>query len=270
MAQGGQAADISLDVKTLSNELDTIREEAMNAEKLYQEKAALLADYTQEIAALTEDLNATTLQIAELYPYIQDIVAEDVENVQREIDALKDEITLAYEQDRLSSKYWSDLALVKLHIEELLKKAEAYNAENEMAHENLLVQLEEVKQVYETTRKTIETECPDVAANYSEALEDILKQIEEWENNLERAYCSGELLKGEYPESLQPIVDALNALLEEARNAQIAVGIHHVTTDNALDTDVFSTNGARYTAPRKGQVNIIRKPDGTVSKVFVK
>ena len=270
MAQGGQAADISLDVKTLSNELDTIREEAMNAEKLYQEKAALLADYTQEIAALTEDLNATTLQIAELYPYIQDIVAADVESVQREIDALKDEITLAYEQDRLSSKYWSDLALVKLHIEELLKKAEAYNAENEMAHENLLVQLEEVKQVYETTRKTIETECPDVAANYSEALEDILKQIEEWENNLERAYCSGELLKGEYPESLQPIVDALNALLEEARNAQIAVGIHHVTTDNALDTDVFSTNGARYTAPRKGQVNIIRKPDGTVSKVFVK
>ena len=109
-----------------------------------------------------------------------------------------------------------------------------------------------------------------MAANYSEALEDILKQIEEWENNLERAYCSGELLKGEYPESLQPIVDALNALLEEARNAQIAVGIHHVTTDNALDTDVFSTNGARYTAPRKGQVNIIRKPDGTVSKVFVK
>ena len=270
MAQGGQAADISLDVKSLSNELDAIREEALNAEKQYQEKAALLADYTQEIAALTEALNATALQIADLYPYIQDIVAEDVENVQHEIDALKDEITLAYEQDRLSTKFWSDLALVKMHIEELLKKAENCNAENNMAYENLLAQLEEVKQVYDTTRETIETECPDVAANYVQPLEDILQQIEEWAHNLEDAYRSGQLLKGEGPESLQPIVDALNALLEEARNAQIAVGIHHITTDNASDTDVFSTNGARYTAPRKGQVNIIRKPDGTVSKVFVK
>ena len=270
MAQGGQAADISLDVKSLSNELDAIREEALNAEKQYQEKAALLADYTQEIAALTEALNATALQIADLYPYIQDIVAEDVENVQNEIDALKDEITLAYEQDRLSTKFWSDLALVKMHIEELLKKAENCNAENEMAYENLIAQLEEVKQVYDTTRETIETECPDVAANYVQPLEDILQQIEEWAHNLEDAYRSGQLLKGEGPESLQPIVDALNALLEEARNAQIAVGIHHITTDNASDTDVFSTNGARYTAPRKGQVNIIRKPDGTVSKVFVK
>ena len=270
MAQGGQAADISLDVKSLSNELDAIREEALNAEKQYQEKAALLADYTQEIAALTEALNATALQIADLYPYIQDIVAEDVENVQHEIDALKDEITLAYEQDRLSTKFWSDLALVKMHIEELLKKAENCNAENNMAYENLLAQLEEVKQVYDTTRETIETECPDVAANYVQPLEDILQQIEEWAHNLEDAYRTGELLKGEGPESLQPIVDALNALLEEARNAQIAVGIHHITTDNASDTDVFSTNGARYTAPRKGQVNIIRKPDGTVSKVFVK
>ena len=270
MAQGGQAADISLDVKSLSNELDAIREEALNAEKQYQEKAALLADYTQEIAALTEALNATALQIADLYPYIQDIVAEDVENVQHEIDALKDEITLAYEQDRLSTKFWSDLALVKMHIEELLKKAENCNAENEMAYENLIAQLEEVKQVYDTTRETIETECPDVAANYVQPLEDILQQIEEWAHNLEDAYRSGQLLKGEGPESLQPIVDALNALLEEARNAQIAVGIHHITTDNASDTDVFSTNGARYTAPRKGQVNIIRKPDGTVSKVFVK
>lgn len=270
MAQGGQAADISLDVKSLSNELDAIREEALNAEKQYQEKAALLADYTQEIATLTEALNATALQIADLYPYIQDIVAEDVENVQHEIDALKDEITLAYEQDRLSTKFWSDLALVKMHIEELLKKAENCNAENNMAYENLIAQLEEVKQVYDTTRETIETECPDVAANYVQPLEDILQQIEEWAHNLEDAYRSGQLLKGEGPESLLPIVDALNALLEEARNAQIAVGIHHITTDNASDTDVFSTNGARYTAPRKGQVNIIRKPDGTVSKVFVK
>ena len=98
------------------------------------------------------------------------------------------------------------------------------------------------------------------------------------QKSVDEAYAD-ESLPAEYEEVMAPseeIIAAIEKLLEDAIAEQekhdIETGIDGVwtTADDMSGVKVFTLSGTQVDTPAKGQVNILKYPDGTVKKVFVK
>ena len=67
-------------------------------------------------------------------------------------------------------------------------------------------------------------------------------------------------------------VRLITGVVEDEDGTFIETGIDGVwtTADDMSGVKVFTLSGTQVDTPAKGQVNILKYPDGTVKKVFVK
>lgn len=131
----------------------------------------------------------------------------------------------------------------------------------------------------ETEAKIAEV-APDVkdSETLTEAKAAIETMLGDLQKSVDEAYAD-ETLPAEYEEVMAPseeIIAAIEKLLEDAIAEQekhdIETGIDGVwtTADDMSGVKVFTLSGTQVDTPAKGQVNILKYPDGTVKKVFVK
>lgn len=137
-----------------------------------------------------------------------------------------------------------------------------------------------LREMYAETVAEIDEVAPDVkdSETLTEAKAAIETMLGDLQKSVDEAYAD-ESLPAEYEEVMAPseeIIAAIEKLLEDAIAEQekhdIETGIDGVwtTADDMSGVKVFTLSGTQVYTPAKGQVNILKYPDGTVKKVLVK
>ena len=149
-------------------------------------------------------------------------------------------------------------------------QAEAKAAQEEYTalYADYTAQVDEVQAALEEAVKYIENECADVADNYKNRAEEIQAMIDAVKADVEAAKTSGNLF--DFVFSVADIKVAIDEMLQAAIDEQQTVGIGLIELDGEQPVRIYSTSGVQSDKVIKGKVNIVRMPDGTVKKIFVK
>ena len=219
---------------TAESTIDSLSVKASIAQLLVDAKAAQAvvtaneAAYnrlTAEIASLQTELDAAKETINTECKDVASQFTEVVDSIQTRITEISDSVKTAYEAVELTSESTIDSLSVKASIAQLLvdaKAAQAVVTANEAAYNRLTDEIASLQTELDAARETINTECKDVASQFTEVIDSIQTRITEISDSVKAAYEVGELTAESTIDS-QSVKDSIEKLLSEAKAAQTVV-----------------------------------------------
>ncbi len=267
-AAGADATDLTSAkeaIQAMETELAAIQAEAKAAQNDFA-----YAEFDKALTQLGTAL-ADTKETLDNCPDVKDNFAERMAAV----EAALAEVQAFIEESKAAGADATDLTSAKEAIQAMETELAAIQAEAKAAQEeytalyaDYTAQVDEVQAALEETVKYIENECADVADNYKDRAEEIQAMIDAVKADVEAAKTSGNLF--DFVFSVADIKVAIDEMLQAAIDEQQTVGIGLIEIDGEQPTSIYSTSGVQSDKVIKGKVNIVRMPDGTVKKIFVK
>ena len=213
------ADDIATSIKALVENALAAQagKEAVN-EEAYKRLTAQITSLQTELDAAKETINTECKDVASQF-------TEVIDSIQTRITAISDSVKTAYEAVELTSESTIDSLSVKASIAQLLvdaKAAQAVVTANEAAYNRLTAEIASLQLELDAAKETINTECKDVASQFTEVVDSIQTRITEISDSVKAAYEVGELTAESTIDS-QSVKDSIEKLLSEAKAAQAMV-----------------------------------------------
>lgn len=213
------ADDIATSIKALVENALAAQagKEAVN-EEAYKRLTAQITSLQTELDAAKETINTECKDVASQF-------TEVIDSIQTRITAISDSVKTAYEAVELTSESTIDSLSVKASIAQLLvdaKAAQAVVTANEAAYNRLTDEIASLQLELDAAKETINTECKDVASQFTEVIDSIQTRITEISDSVKAAYEVGELTAESTIDS-QSVKDSIEKLLSEAKAAQTVV-----------------------------------------------
>ena len=213
------ADDIATSIKALVENALAAQagKEAVN-EEAYKRLTAQITSLQTELDAAKETINTECKDVASQF-------TEVVDSIQTRITEISDSVKTAYEAVELTSESTIDSLSVKASIAQLLvdaKAAQAVVTANEAAYNRLTAEIASLQTELDAARETINTECKDVASQFTEVVDSIQTRITEISDSVKAAYEVGELTAESTIDS-QSVKDSIEKLLSDAKAAQAVV-----------------------------------------------
>ena len=213
------ADDIATSIKVLVENALAAQgnKEAVN-EEAYKRLTAQITSLQTELDAAKETINTECKDVASQF-------TEVIDSIQTRITAISDSVKTAYEAVELTSESTIDSLSVKASIAQLLvdaKAAQAVVTANEAAYNRLTAEIASLQLELDAAKETINTECKDVASQFTEVIDSIQTRITEISDSVKAAYEVGELTAESTIDS-QSVKDSIEKLLSEAKAAQTVV-----------------------------------------------
>ena len=213
------ADDIATSIKALVENALAAQagKEAVN-EEAYKRLTAQITSLQTELDAAKETINTECKDVASQF-------TEVVDSIQTRITEISDSVKTAYEAVELTAESTIDSLSVKASIAQLLvdaKAAQAIVTANEAAYNRLTDEIASLQTELDAARETINTECKDVASQFTEMVDSIQTRITEISDSVKAAYEVGELTAESTIDS-QSVKDSIEKLLSEAKAAQTVV-----------------------------------------------
>ena len=213
------ADDIATSIKALVENALAAQagKEAVN-EEAYKRLTAQITSLQTELDAAKETINTECKDVASQF-------TEVIDSIQTRITAISDSVKTAYEAVELTSESTIDSLSVKASIAQLLvdaKAAQAVVTANEAAYNRLTAEIASLQTELDAAKETINTECKDVASQFTEVIDSIQSRITEISDSIKTAYEAGELTAESTIDS-QSVKDSIEKLLSEAKAAQAVV-----------------------------------------------
>lgn len=213
------ADDIATSIKALVENALAAQagKEAVN-EEAYKRLTAQITSLQTELDAAKETINTECKDVASQF-------TEVIDSIQTRITAISDSVKTAYEAVELTSESTIDSLSVKASIAQLLvdaKAAQAVVTANEAAYNRLTAEIASLQTELDAARETINTECKDVASQFTEVVDSIQTRITEISDSVKAAYEVGELTAESTIDS-QSVKDSIEKLLSDAKAAQAVV-----------------------------------------------
>lgn len=213
------ADDIATSIKALVENALAAQagKEAVN-EEAYKRLTAQITSLQTELDAAKETINTECKDVASQF-------TEVIDSIQTRITAISDSVKTAYEAVELTSESTIDSLSVKASIAQLLvdaKAAQAVVTANEAAYNRLTAEIASLQTELDATKETINTECKDVASQFTEVVDSIQTRITEISDSVKAAYEVGELTAESTIDS-QSVKDSIEKLLSEVKAAQTVV-----------------------------------------------
>ena len=213
------ADDIATSIKALVENALAAQagKEAVN-EEAYKRLTAQITSLQTELDAAKETINTECKDVASQF-------TEVIDSIQTRITAISDSVKTAYEAVELTSESTIDSLSVKASIAQLLvdaKAAQAVVTANEAAYNRLTAEIASLQLELDAAKETINTECKDVASQFTEVIDSIQTRITEISDSIKTAYEAGELTAESTIDS-QSVKDSIEKLLSEAKAAQTVV-----------------------------------------------
>ena len=206
-------------IKTLINDALAAQagKEAVN-EEAYKRLTAQITSLQTELDAAKETINTECKDVASQF-------TEVIDSIQTRITEISDSVKTAYEAVELTAESTIDSLSVKASIAQLLvdaKAAQAVVTANEAAYNRLTDEIASLQTELDAAKETINTECKDVASQFTEVIDSIQTRITEISDSVKAAYEAGELTAESTIDS-QSVKDSIEKLLSEAKAAQTVV-----------------------------------------------
>ena len=213
------ADDIATSIKALVENALAAQgnKEAVN-EEAYKRLTAQITSLQTELDAAKETINTECKDVASQF-------TEVVDSIQTRITEISDSVKTAYEAVELTAESTIDSLSVKASIAQLLvdaKAAQAVVTANEAAYNRLTAEIASLQTELDAARETINTECKDVASQFTEVVDSIQTRITEISDSVKAAYEVGELTAESTIDS-QSVKDSIEKLLSDAKAAQAVV-----------------------------------------------
>ena len=213
------ADDIATSIKALVENALAAQgnKEAVN-EEAYKRLTAQITSLQTELDAAKETINTECKDVASQF-------TEVVDSIQTRITEISDSVKTAYEAVELTSESTIDSLSVKASIAQLLvdaKAAQAVVTANEAAYNRLTAEIASLQTELDAAKETINTECKDVASQFTEVVDSIQTRITEISDSVKAAYEAGELTAESTIDS-QSVKDSIEKLLSDAKAAQAVV-----------------------------------------------
>ena len=213
------ADDIATSIKALVENALAAQgnKEAVN-EEAYKRLTAQITSLQTELDAAKETINTECKDVASQF-------TEVIDSIQTRITEISDSVKTAYEAVELTSESTIDSLSVKASIAQLLvdaKAAQAVVTANEAAYNRLTAEIASLQTELDVAKETINTECKDVASQFTEVIDSIQTRITEISDSVKAAYEVGELTAESTIDS-QSVKDSIEKLLSEAKAAQAVV-----------------------------------------------
>ena len=210
------ADDIATSIKALV-ENALAAQEAVN-EEAYKRLTAQITSLQTELDAAKETINTECKDVASQF-------TEVIDSIQTRITAISDSVKTAYEAVELTAESTIDSLSVKASIAQLLvdaKAAQAVVTANEAAYNRLTAEIASLQTELDAAKETINTECKDVASQFTEVIDSIQTRITAISDSIKTAYEAGELTAESTIDS-QSVKDSIEKLLSDAKAAQAVV-----------------------------------------------
>ena len=213
------ADDIATSIKALVENALAAQagKEAVN-EEAYKRLTAQITSLQTELDAAKETINTECKDVASQF-------TEVVDSIQTRITEISDSVKTAYEAVELTAESTIDSLSVKASIAQLLvdaKAAQAVVTANEAAYNRLTAEIASLQTELDAAKETINTECKDVASQFTEIVDSIQTRITEISDSVKAAYEVSELTAESTIDS-QSVKDSIEKLLSEAKAAQTVV-----------------------------------------------
>ena len=213
------ADDIATSIKALVENALAAQagKEAVN-EEAYKRLTAQITSLQTELDAAKETINTECKDVASQF-------TEVVDSIQTRITEISDSVKTAYEAVELTAESTIDSLSVKASIAQLLvdaKAAQAVVTANEAAYNRLTAEIASLQTELDAAKETINTECKDVASQFTEVVDSIQTRITEISDSVKAAYEAGELTAESTIDS-QSVKDSIEKLLSDAKAAQAVV-----------------------------------------------
>ncbi len=213
------ADDIATSIKALVENALAAQgnKEAVN-EEAYKRLTAQITSLQTELDAAKETINTECKDVASQF-------TEVIDSIQTRITEISDSVKTAYEAVELTSESTIDSLSVKASIAQLLvdaKAAQAVVTANEAAYNRLTAEIASLQTELDAAKETINTECKDVASQFTEVVDSIQTRITEISDSVKAAYEAGELTAESTIDS-QSVKDSIEKLLSDAKAAQAVV-----------------------------------------------
>ena len=213
------ADDIATSIKALVENALAAQagKEAVN-EEAYKRLTAQITSLQTELDAAKETINTECKDVASQF-------TEVIDSIQTRITAISDSVKTAYEAVELTAESTIDSLSVKASIAQLLvdaKAAQAIVTANEAAYNRLTAEIASLQTELDAAKETINTECKDVASQFTEVVDSIQTRITEISDSVKAAYEVSELTAESTIDS-QSVKDSIEKLLSEAKAAQTVV-----------------------------------------------
>ena len=213
------ADDIATSIKALVENALAAQagKEAVN-EEAYKRLTAQITSLQTELDAAKETINTECKDVASQF-------TEVVDSIQTRITEISDSVKTAYEAVELTAESTIDSLSVKASIAQLLvdaKAAQAVVTANEAAYNRLTAEIASLQTELDAAKETINTECKDVASQFTEVVDSIQTRITEISDSVKAAYEVGELTAESTIDS-QSVKDSIEKLLSDAKAAQAVV-----------------------------------------------
>ena len=213
------ADDIATSIKALVENALAAQagKEAVN-EEAYKRLTAQITSLQTELDAAKETINTECKDVASQF-------TEVIDSIQTRITEISDSVKTAYEAVELTAESTIDSLSVKASIAQLLvdaKAAQAVVTANEAAYNRLTDEIASLQLELDAAKETINTECKDVASQFTEVIDSIQTRITEISDSVKAAYEVGELTAESTIDS-QSVKDSIEKLLSEAKAAQTVV-----------------------------------------------
>ena len=213
------ADEIGVSIKALlENALNAQgNKEAVN-EEAYKRLTAQITSLQSELDAAKETINTECKDVASQF-------TEVVDSIQTRITEISDSVKTAYEAIALTAESTIDSLSVKASIAQLLvdaKAAQAVVTVNEAAYNRLTDEIASLQAELDAAKETINTECKDVASQFTEVINSIQTRITAISDSVKTAYEAGELTAESVIDS-QSVKDLIEKLLSDAKAVQAVV-----------------------------------------------
>lgn len=261
--------DSYIDTTDVFNDISQLMTDALQAQKVYENEDAY-ARLTTEIATLQDALDVVSDSIISHCTDVYSDYAETISALQADIDSLTQIVQDQYETISLTKESTISTDDIATAITQLLSDAISAQVAftNEQTYQSLNSQLDDVQAQLDAAADSIAAYCPDVAGDFASDLADLQIVIDSLRTDLTTQY--NELaLNGDTNIDLSNLISAIESIIEAAITAQAEVtSIISTKQENAEESlQYYTLDGIRISAPRPGQVTIIRCIDGKTQKV---
>ena len=179
---------------------------------------------TAVIAVVQKQLDDAKNKIETEYADVADQFKETAQTIQIQINTLTADLQNRYEAGKLTAESTVETSLIEGAITKMLADASGNQAAviaNEAAYKRLTAEIATVQTQLDNAKKTIETECADVAANYVAALESLQSDIDGISADLKKQYEAISLNENSKV-YLSAITTGIATALKDAQAAQAA------------------------------------------------
>ena len=232
-------AESTVDLTAVNKAIEQVVADAAAAQEAYEAdeaaKAANEAAYvrlTAEIAAVEAELDTAKTTIETEYAAVAAQFENTIAGIQSQIKAIADDVKAQYEAVKLTADSKVDLTEVQKAIAQVVTDAaaaqeaheadEAAKAANQAAYERLTAEIAAVQTELDNAKKTIETECADVAEDYVATLEKLQSEIDGVSADLKKQY-EAVALDENSKVYLTGITSGIAKALKDAQAGQAAV-----------------------------------------------